>query len=674
MKKRVFAFVILLSTLIFSCTAVSAATYSGNCGDNVKWEYTASGELKITGNGAMTDYASASEVPWSGLRNIIYSISVSNGVTSVGDYAFANCWYVTSATLADTVKSIGDYAFSICEVMTEVNMPSSLTSIGKGAFESCRYVTSISIPAGVTSIGDKAFYCCLDLTGINVDANNQYYSSDNGVLYDKQKQTLMLYPIAKTDAVYTIPNTTTSIVDYAFYECDNITSVIMGENVESIGSRAFYGCSKLANVTMSSKLTSIGEYAFYYSLLETVTIPEGVTSIETNTFAYCHKLTSVTLPDSITSISTRAFFDCDALTSITIPENVTSIGTFAFYYCEALEEINWNAKNVNDLGNQDGIFAHAGVQGDGITLTIGESVERIPAYAFSPEYSPRYPNITEVIFGKNLTEIGEGAFCDCSSLTTITIPDNVTTIGTYAFTSCEGLTDVVIGKGVQSIGTSAFSNCKSLSNITVDENNQYYTSKDSVIFDKEMKKLIMYPIGKTDVSYQVPNGVTSIADRAFYCSEILASITIPNTLESIGSYAFYRCSNISNVYYANGEVEWNQITVESGNTDLTNATRHYNYSSGVTGGGRPPVEATVAVDSEGNAVITLEFVDEALTADSVMVFAAGFSNGKLASVADLEKTQTDSGVKYSGKVGDGSKLFIWSKSLAPLTQPMDINY
>ena len=221
-------------------------------------------------------------------------VTIPNSVTSIGESAFYNCSSLPSVTIPNSVRSIGDYAFNGCKSLTSVTIPNSVTSIGEGAFGNCKSLTSVTIPNSVTSIGSSAFECCSSLTSINVDANNANYCSIDGVLFSKDKTTLIQYPAGNTRIEYIIPNSVTSIGVGAFGDCYSLTSVTIPNSVTSIGKGAFGDCYSLTSIT----------------------IPNSVTSIEIYTFSCCKSLTSVTIPNSVTSIEYAAFGDCDSLTSV----------------------------------------------------------------------------------------------------------------------------------------------------------------------------------------------------------------------------------------------------------------------------------------------------------------------------------------------------------------------
>ena len=265
------------------------------------------------------------------------SVTIPDSVTSISSYTFASCTSLTSVTIPNSVTSIGEFAFRYCKSLTSVAIPNSVTSIGERAFSECTSLTSVTIPDSVTSIGVGAFASCTSLTGIWVAEGNSHYSSDaSGVLFSKDKTTLVQCP--GTLAACMIPDSVTSIVGYAFAGCTSLTNVTIPDSVTSIGSHAFSYCKSLTSVT----------------------IPDSVTSIGGSAFGNCTSLTSVTIPDSVTSIGDWAFSHCTSLTSVTIPDSVTSINWYAFYNCKSLTDVyyagseaQWKAISISSTGNDD---------------------------------------------------------------------------------------------------------------------------------------------------------------------------------------------------------------------------------------------------------------------------------------------------------------------------------
>ena len=282
--------------------AASAAS-SGNCGDsgsNVTWSLDDNGTLTISGSGKIEDYRSDIDQPWYSNRSDITSvviepgvtsigsqafyecsnltsITIPSGLTSIGEQAFGNCTGLTSITIPSGFISIGDYAFWNCTGLTSITIQNGVTSIGTGAFWNCSGLTSITIPSSVTSIGVNVFYGCSGLTDITVDSNNSSFCSESGVLFNKDKTTLIYYPLGKNDSSYTIPDGVTVIEQYAFYCNSKLTSVTIPSGVTSIGEMAFRECSGLTSVIVPSSVTSIEYNAFWCCFNLIIYIPGGIT-------------------------------------------------------------------------------------------------------------------------------------------------------------------------------------------------------------------------------------------------------------------------------------------------------------------------------------------------------------------------------------------------------------
>ena len=211
----------------------------------------------------------------------VKKINIPNSVTRIGLGAFYYCINLTSITIPNSVTSIGSSAFAWCSSLTNITIPKSVTSID-GAFSWCSSLTSITISEGVTSIGD--IYMCSSLTNINVSDNNKNYSSIDGVLFNKDKTEIIKYPEGKESKSYKIPNSVTSIGNWAFSGCSSLTNITIPEGVTSIGNYAFERCSSLTNITYNGtqeQWNKISKNSLwkYNSAIKTITCTDGVIQI-----------------------------------------------------------------------------------------------------------------------------------------------------------------------------------------------------------------------------------------------------------------------------------------------------------------------------------------------------------------------------------------------------------
>ena len=555
----------------------------------------ATGELMLYGKGAMPDWELTQNIPWASIKKDIKKITFRNEekdkITHIGESAFSGT-SITSISIPSTVTSIGNYAFMSCP-LTNLTIPDSVKTIGQQAFSGCGKLQTVTFGKGLTEIGDFAFQCSLGYTSLHTINFSK----------DGKLKTIGNHAFSGNLALksLTIPDTVETIGDYAFSSCTNLKNATIGNGVTTIGAYAFCDCTSLKSVTFSenSKLATIGNRAFLVcSDLQKIAIPDSVVTIGDGAFKRCNALSEVTfgenseltslgydafyecvklakinLPAKLTTIGKTAFFDCDALTSITIPDSVTTIESMAFNGCNSLTAVLFGKNSKLTSINERTFSACNNLK----TIVIPDSVNFIDKNAFSGCSA-----LKDVTIGSGVTSIGNSAFIGLSSLKTITIPDNVESIGDNAFNNCSKLETVTLGKGVTHIGKDAFAKCGALKNINVSEENTMYSSDGGVLFSEDKTELLMYPAGKKELYYVIPEGVTDIEDYAFLNCETFISVYIPESVTDIGDYAFDGCEDIDHVCYGGTKEQWALISINPGNDAITydgeyGVTIHYGY-------------------------------------------------------------------------------------------------
>ena len=364
------------------------AANSNSCGEGLTWKLSYYGTLTISGTGKMASY-SPGDAPWYSRRTQIRKIAISEGVTSIGEYAFEECTNVTSISIPGSVTELNEYCFSACVSMKSITIPQSVTRIADGVFDACEKLTDIYY--GGTDASWK------HITSWNAGLGNNVRLHSTGVFTGKCGDNLTwkidndeVLTISGTGRIpdYNDPssggNNTAPWYGYAY----QIKKVVLGSGVQNIGNDAFADCYGMTDIT----------------------IPDGVTSIGDSAFDGCSALTEISIPGTVSSIGDSVFSGCSALTEISIPDTVSSIGDSAFSRCSALTEIS-----------------------------IPSTVSSIGSYAFSG------CALREVEIPQGITSIQSRTFQFCTQLTKITIPDSVTSVEICAFDNCPVLKNVYYG-------------------------------------------------------------------------------------------------------------------------------------------------------------------------------------------------------------------------------------
>lgn len=507
--KKLFA---LLLAVAASVTMLHATVHSGTCGDDVRWEYNdENGKLYIAGTGEMDDMDRyAYERPWWDYFDDIVEVTIYDGVTSVGKYAFDGNPKLKEVTLPNTIKQIGAYAFNGCEKLTTIHFSNALTYIGENAFEDCEKLTTVDLPNGVDTIKYGAF------------KNTHIHSIE-------------------------FPNSLTYLEDYAFADCTNLTEVVFNSQLKEIPDNCFDGCTSLNNVKVPNNIVRIGVSAFEScSSLSSISLSKNIESIDNRAFDYTpleaasenwdnnifylgtyliktkENISGVVdyIKTSTTVIADNAF-DNTQITQVKIPKNVKYIGEWAFAQCPNLTKVT-GGSNVQKIGHCAFISDEALK-----SISFPNSLIEIDGAAFQGCEA-----LQSISFGTALKSIGERAFEGCNALKELVIPDNVEHVGSMAFASCERLTKVTIGKGVREIGGAFFSyndNIKEIvwNAIELDEEYMYYTNNLGFLFnDNEIEKIT---IGEE---------VKALPAR-FISSGALKELTIPASVQKIDYQCFY---------------------------------------------------------------------------------------------------------------------------------------
>lgn len=364
-----------------------------------------------------------------------------------------------------TVTSIADSAFKDATIFTAI-IPDTVTSIGVEAFSGCMFMNAISIGSGVTSIGSKAFYGCSVLGSFSVSSSNKSFTTDDGVLFNKNKTTLVAYPMAKAATSYDIPATVTTVSAYAFAKAKNLASVSIPKSVSTINAYAFYDCPALSDVDFSraSGLTSIKEYTFAEcDKLTSFKLPSTVTELGKGSFKNCTSLTSAQLSTGLLKVEDELFSGCTKLKDLTIYSSLTAIGISSFENCKTLPAVI-----IPDSVIRVGSKAFAGCTSI-TTVSVGDGLGGFDATtfsgctsltSFSVDNNKSYSASDGILFSKDGTKL----ICYPAGKTVsfYTVDGKVTTIGAYAFDSCKNLTKLTIPASVKTFTKPAVNNCPSL--------------------------------------------------------------------------------------------------------------------------------------------------------------------------------------------------------------------
>lgn len=498
------------------------------------------------------------------------TVEVDARTERIGTNAFANCKKLTAITFpADSVcKQIGAGAFSGCSLLVNMELPDSVAAIGEGAFLNCNELVSLRLPASLSSF-DPAMLGCKKLTDLTVSENNPNFSSVDGVLFSKDKTTLVYYLPTREDAEYTVPDGTKEIADKAFSENVSLTKVTLPASLERVGANAFSNCMSLETISFAaeskqlviddrafnntavssvslpagvsalgdevftnsslaeiefaanSSLTALGNNVFSNTDLVNVTLPAGLRVLGNGVFRGCTLLESAVLPEGLTTMGDATFYGCSALTSVSLPSTLHTMGTETFYGCSGLTRITFAANSQIETLSYDTFSGCTSLEEielpASLTEIAGKDAENGSGYGLFQNMT----SLKRVTFaeGSKCLVIGASAF-EGSSLESFTIPSSVTTIGSLAFASTK-LTQISIPRTVTRMDNYAFSSCTLLEEVRIEA------------------------------------GLVAIPEYAFQNNTALVSVNIPATVTSVAATAFNGCTALKS------------INLDSANTALT---------------------------------------------------------------------------------------------------------
>lgn len=447
-----------------------------------------------------------------------------------------------------------------------------------------------------------------------------------------------------------IENGVTKIGANAFFFCRECTEVVIADTVTHIGDESFLNM-EIVSIDIPDGVTYIGELAFAWTALESVVLPDSITCIGEAAFYMCVDLKDINIPPNIKMIS--GIFDYCAIESVYIPAAVEEIG-YLFGHCDNLKAINVDENNKN-FSSVDGVLFNKEktelyqypIAKEGSEYTVPEGVEYIGWGAFE------YTTLAEITFPESLKVIDKGAFWPAHNLRSIHLPSKV-----------------------ESIAVDAFSGCTSLAEITVDENNEYFSASDNVLFNKDKTMLLKYARCKTDTAYSIPSSVKEIARSAFGGNENLTRVSIPHGVTRIEQYTFGGCTSLTeiyipssvrwidanpfgednetltDIYYYGTQEEWDSIDCKSRNP-AKNAEVHIVPTQ---------ISDTTAIETEnGERVLNAVFENVPVFSKLITVF---YSNGILTDVKTTE-INTDMINSANQKIpvpeqADSAKVFIWN--------------
>lgn len=604
MKKRLLSILLVLLTALTLLPLGALAEDGNKCGENLTWNLDEIGILTISGTGDMYNYSEDYLAPWNEHCLEITNVTISDGVTSIGSYAFCYC-SVKSITLPFGLKHIGSSAFFNCPNIQQINIPDSVEHIDPYAFSCCKGLHTVQLPASLTLISEELFAECDNLRNLS------------------------------------IPGSVTEIGANAFSKCTAFSLTGLPDGIKSIGAAAFENCGSIENLELPKTLESIGEAAFGGTIIDKASFDgtlekwvaiggdgcgiardkidflehicnfsgweydehkhwqscscgktqnEGAHTGDGDTCTVCGAALSEALGSGsidgglswslsrsgaltisgsgkmsdFSSVANAAPWDKQKgkIQSAVIESGVQNISAGAFSGCTALEKVSISDTvaqiDLNAFGGCTSLAAFEVAEGNKAFLSAGgvlfSADKELLRYPVGKSADYAVPSGTVAIAG--------GAFKDCAKLESLIIPDSVTAIGKSAFENCAALKRITLPKNITKLEASCFSGCTALAEITLPDGLK--TLGEKVFSGCAALK-----------SVKIPAEVTVIPAEAFFGCSSLESITIPKSVSHINERAFDGCTALKKVDYLGSDTDWSQVTKETGNNALDNAEKSF---------------------------------------------------------------------------------------------------
>lgn len=581
-------------------------------------------------------------------------------VTYIGEQAFYDCDLIKSITIPEGVTTIDQLSFACCDSLENIILPDSLTAIGGNAFVDSNSLKKISIPKNVSYLGYNALSAS-SLEEIIVDENNQYFSNDNhGVLFNKDKTIIRLYPQGKTDKTYKIPSSVTALAQGVFIN-KYLEKIIIPENITAISYDCFFNCTNLYAVVLSKNITEIQDFAFYN----------------------CSFLSDIRIPNSVTSIGYGAFIGCDSITSITIPSTVTTIAEKALGYI-ADESGNTSVNKDFVIKGTPGSAAEAYAKKNGITfIDIAESPDKFVCHHKSEIYESCFledyyeawlcidcgESVKEPVIKIEHKDEDDDGYCDrmdCGMWTGEVDEDTVVK-GLLKFDEMDAYGQWAL----KTNGTMIFSG--SWANFAVSEKMLYARYSDhvtQVIFENGSVTSRLSHLGDFVNMKKLTLSDTIISIPMFFASDCtyLEEVHIFPSVTDIAESAFYGCNSLKTIYFYGTQEQWNKIEIEKYNEALLNAEIVF-VEENINDDTQKPTEKPTEAPTQKPVSDKLEVSDDTIKVDNTSKVTTVKVKSSAKDILSSVKNENVSIVDKDGKavsgdalVGTGAKIQIKDNS------------